>query len=267
MEMTSVVVLQGHQLCQVYRRLRSVAAVQGVLAVATLPFVLFTPRVIPATVLLVLVLIGYAALKGRSLLRYSHTLKQLRLEERFLKEVTRGNVFQHLVSEHEHLWSTSRLWIGLRAVLLQPLPYLLLIDEKRRRIERHFHRAIRDLQPRKVNLHAPAFLVIVVFWDFARILEAADGVGFVVTAALFATILAFEALQTGLQWTVGRNFADLERALCAWTLANKFEQGFAPSGKHYVHRLLYEARPWFLSAGARTVSRSVRVDEALREVA
>src|SRR5690606_27186186 len=117
---------------QIYRRLRVVAGVEAVLAIVALPFVVFTPRLAPATVVLVLVLATYAAVKGYVAVKHTRVLKQLRLEERFLHDLPRGERLVALLSRDNHLWSNSRLWIGLRALLAHPLPNLLLIDEKRR---------------------------------------------------------------------------------------------------------------------------------------
>lgn len=265
--MTSVVVLHGQHLCQVFRRLRNVAAAQGLLALVAIPFVIFTPRLAPATIVLVVALAAYVIVKGYAAVRHVDVLKQMRLEERFLRELPRDDQLSGLLSRDNHFWSTSRLWIGLKAVLIQPLPRLLLVEEKRRRIERHFHRAIRDLQPRQLNLHAGAFLAIGMIWHLARALEGATGEGFVMTGVLFAIVLSLEVYQTGVQWMVRHQFTDLERALCEWTMSNRFEQGIPIASKHYVHRLLYQSRPWFLPPGARTVTRTYRFHDALREVA
>lgn len=247
--------------------MRDLAVAQGLLALAAVPFVIFTPRMAPATIVIVVALGAYAIVKGYAAVRHVDVLKQMRLEERFLRELPRDDQLADLLSKENHFWSTSRLWIGLKAVLTQPLPRLLLVEEKRRRIERHFHRAIRDLQPRPLNLHAGAFFAIAVVWHLARMLEGATGDGFLMTALLFAVVLALEAYQTGIQWLVRGQFTELERALCEWTISNRFEQGFTASSKHYVHRLLYQARPWFLPQGARTVTRTYRFNDALREVA
>lgn len=265
--MTSIVVLHGHQLGQVYQRLRIVAALQAILAVSALPFVILTPRLAAATVLLVLVLGAYAAAKGYVAVKHTRVLKQLRLEERFLRDLPRGEKLVALLARDNHLWSSSRLWIGLRALLTQPLPHLLLVDEKRKRIERHYHRAIRDLQPRRFNGYLPAVLGLVGFWHLTWILSGVSGGAFLLTAGLLSGVLALEVLQTGIQWGICHQFTLLEQALCDWTLYNRFELGVSSREKNYVHRLLYQARPWFLAPGTRRVQRSVMVDSALREVA
>lgn len=267
MEMTSVVVLHGHHLCQVYRRLRNVAVLQGLLATVLLPVVLLTPRMVPATVMLVLILGCYVLLKTHLTIKHGRVLKQLRLEERFLREVPRGDGLKAWLSMENHLWSSSRLWLGLRSVLMQPLPHLLLVDEKRRRIERHYHRAIRDLQPRRINMHVFFALAAVFLWEASYLLVGAENIAFSLAGALFAGLLMLEAMQTGVQWSAAYQFESLEKALCAWTLANRFEQGMTPKGKGYTHRLLYQARPWFVAPGARKVTSTVRAPGDLREVA
>ncbi|HEX7070573.1 MAG TPA: hypothetical protein VF190_07195 [Rhodothermales bacterium] len=267
--MASTVILHGHHLCQAYRRLRFVAMAQGVLAVAVLPFVILTPRLAPATVTLVVILGAYAAVKGYVAVKYERVLKQLRLEERFLRDLPRGEQLVALLTHDHHLWSHSRLWMGLRALLLHPLPHLLLVDEKRRRIERHFHRAMRDPQPRAFNWHALIVLGVILLWDVTRLYEGATGGAFLVTGGILGTMLALEALQSGMQWALGSLYLQLEKALCDWTFQHRFEQGITSFRKHYVHRLLYHSRPWFLSPGTRTVERSVSAyaDSTLREVA
>lgn len=220
--MTSIVVLHGHQLCRVYRRLRLVAVLQAVLALSTLPFIALTPRLTAATVFLVLVIAAYAVMKGYVASKHSRVLKQLRLEERFLRDLPRGEKLFALLSRDHHLWASSRLWVGLRALLDAPVPHLLLVDEKRRRIERHFHRVLRDLQPRRFNWHLVVVLCIAILWDVARIHVGGAGGAFVLTAGLLAAILALEVLQFGTQWSVGTQFLQLEQALCDWTLYHRF---------------------------------------------
>lgn len=265
--MTSIVVLHGHQLCRVFRRLRIVAVGQAMLAICTLPFVVLTPRLTAITVFLVLVLAAYAAAKGYVAARHTGVLKQLRLEERFLRDLPRGETLLALLSRDNHLWSNSRLWIGLRALLVHPVPHLLLVEEKRRRIERNYHRVMRDLQPRRFNWYLLAVLGIAVLWDVSRLQTGGSGGAFLLTAGLLAGILALEVLQSGTQWAVASQFLQLEKALCDWTLYHRFEQGVSMRSKSYVHRLLYQARPWFLSPGTQTVERSMVVESDLREVA
>src|SRR5690606_14468205 len=97
--------------------------------------------------------------------------------------------------------------------------------------------------------------------------DGASGGLLAVVGGAFAVILAFEALQTGIQWALGHQFEQLEKALCEWTLYHRFEQGVTSRDKSYTHQLLYQARPWFLSPGTRTIERTVVMDSRLREVA
>lgn len=259
MEMTAVVVLHGHHLCQVFRRLYTVAAVQVMLALGILPLIVLTPRVVPATVFLVLSLLLYAGLKGRGISRGLNLLKQMRLEENFLRQIRRSEHLRSLLNGEGHVWSSSRLWMGLQSIVSSPLPDLLHADEKLRRLQRHFHRAVRDLQPSSYNLEAAVLVLSILFWealgDPAMIGAGANQV----VAGFWAALLALEALQSGLQWSLGHAFEKMEEALARWTLANELEHGVAPPGRSYVHRLLYHARPWFLQPRARMVSRSVKV--------
>lgn len=265
--MTSILVLHGHQLCQAYRRLRFVAIALSILAASTLPVIVFSPRIVSASIALVLALVAYAAAKVYVAVKYTRALKQLRLEERFLRDLPRGEKLAALLSHDHHMWSSSRLWIGLRSVLTHPLPHLLLVEEKRRRIERHFHRAVRGLAPANFNWHVVALLGIILGWDLARIYQGGAGAPFLVTGGIFAVMLTLETLQSGMQWALDKQFRRLEKSLCEWTLYNRFEQGVTAHGKNYTHRLLYQARPWFLPPGTQTIERTVVVDSSLREVA
>lgn len=265
--MTSIVVLHGHQLCQAYRRLRFVAVALAVIAAASLPFIALSTRLVSASIVLVLGLAAYAAAKVYVAVKYTRAGKQLRLEERFLRDLPRGEKLAALLRHDHHLWSSSRLWMGLRSVLTHPLPHLLLVDEKRRRIERHFRRAIRGLQPRAFNWHLVGMLGMILLWDLTRTVDGASGGLLTVVGGAFAVILALEAVQTGIQWALGHQFEQLEKALCEWTLYHRFEQGVTSRDKSYTHQLLYQARPWFLAPGTRTIERTVVMDSRLREVA
>jgi len=259
MERTAALVLHGHHLCQAFRRLGTVHAVQIMLVLGLLPLIVLTPRVVPATVLLVLAMMLYAAVKGRAISRSRHVLKQLRLEENFLRQVHRSEHLLALLNGDGHLWSGSRLWAGLRSILSSPLPDLLHFDEKKRRLQRHYHRAVRDLQPAKYNLEVLVLLLAILFWDSLSDPLFLDAGATSVIAGFWATMLALEALQSGLHWALSHAFEAAESDLAEWTLANRLEHGAEPPGRPYVHHLLYRARPWFLPPRARTVSRSLGV--------
>lgn len=198
----------------------------------------------PSPVLLVL-LTGLLVSKIWQFMRNDRALKQIRLEERFLRQPLDPDLLRRCLSRSEHVWDDSCTLRGLRAVLVKPLPRLMPQREKIEFVRRKYHRVHQRLLPTRAQLGVivPLFVLAHIVSDST--LAARPSIAVVVVLAL----AALEVAQLRTTWLLHGRFRQYENALSRWTLSRpEFQNILAPPVKSYRHDLLYRAAPLF-SAG------------------
>ena len=242
--MISTILAATAILRQHYRRLRSIGLLGTITALGLVPLVLYMPRPDWARYTLLSLVCLYAGRKAVQYLRARSALKQLSMEEHFLRYgCARGRV-EKCIKNDEHLWARSCTLSGLKGVMAHPITTDMVGDEKRNRVYRQFKRAFEALAPTHAFLDV-GLLGVVVF-----ILSTAPSIGVDLRAILFqagflALAIAWVAesshlmIRRRLLETLPRFFT----ALTDWTIRQAFHAAVQAS---YSHRLLYFAQPWFI---------------------
>lgn len=216
-----------------------------VTAFGLVPLALYAPRTDGWRYLILSFVCLYAGRKVMQLLGARAALKQISMEEHFLKYGSSGRRVQKCVEHEDHLWKKSRVVDALKRISTNRLPTTLMIDEKRTRIYRRFRHAFRFMLPRFVVVDMGLVAAIVVGLVAAPILTV--DLGAVMFQSGFLALAVAGAVEIS-RWAVNRQLAEtLDRwfnALSEWTIREGFERLHLQAGP-YSHRLLYFTQPWF----------------------
>lgn len=241
--MISTVLASTAILRQHYRRLRSIGLLGTITALGLVPLALYMPRPEWARYTLLSLVCLYAGRKAVQFLRARLALKQLSMEEHFLRYGCSGGSVEKCIRSDEHLWTRSCTLRGLKGVSAHPITGDRVGDEKRNRVYRQFKRAFSSLAPARAFLDAGLLLAVV------AILSTIESIGVDLRALLFQAgflALAVASVAEGSHLMIHRRLLEtLPRfftALTDWTIRQAFHEAVAAS---YSHRLLYFAQPWF----------------------
>ncbi len=224
-----------------YRRLRSVGLLGTITAFGLVPLALYMPRPEWARYTLLSLVCLYAGRKAVQFARARMALKQLAMEEQFLRYGCRN--LEKCIESDEHLWMRSCTLKVLKGVMPRPLSSDMVGEEKRNRVYRQFKQSFRSLDPSPAFLDAGLVLVLLVFFsvvpsidvDLRSILFQA---GFLALAVAGVTEASHLMIRRRLLETLRRFLT----ALTDWAIRQAFHAAIESS---YSHRLLYFAQPWF----------------------
>lgn len=205
----------------------------------------------PSLVLLLLVLAGYLRRKISRIKRARQTLKQLRLEERFVRHRPAPQQVLTCTRRLNHLWTHSLTLKGMKALLAHPPARRLPIEDKRRYVRRHYIRAFTPLWPSSFPVDLLLFAALGLFWLWfvPEALLQAPSPGVLAGAGLLLVILVAEIIQTVLQADLRDGFDHLATLFSDWTLAQPFEETLHTNReKTYRHTALYRSNTPALSA-------------------
>ena len=240
--MSFAVVKPVIQLRETYRRFMWIALTGGLLA-AGLSSLLFYPSYsTQRAVLLGPLLLVYVLRKGYLWQRGRQAVRQLRLEEQFLRQGLEPAQLRQCLYGYDHLWSRSLTLQGLQSILDNPLPRLLRPQEKKKRIRTQYHRVLLPLRLPAFNLDLTLCLLFFGTWLF---LVGPQNLS-LLSAAAPLLMLTVEGLQAVFQRRLHAAFDHAEQSLCHWTLAHRFDEMLSTMRNQlYIHRSLYQVRPWF----------------------
>ncbi|ARA92996.1 hypothetical protein AWN76_007375 [Rhodothermaceae bacterium RA] len=194
--------------------------------------------------LVALLLFGYFGRKVFQIYRSIRTLRQLRLEQAFVRHADRLAKRRQCLHRCDHLWNRSYILTALRAVAARPMPRLLLAEKRLQHVADHIHRGLHPLRFGRLNLDL--LLLLLALGHLAVTPLSASGPLLLALFAGTAALLLAEMLQSVLLWRLHRNLHTLEATLGTWTLHGPFSEALhEPERKPYVHTLLYRDRPWF----------------------
>ena len=245
--MSFTVVKPVIQLRETYRRLMWIA-LTGSLLTAGLSGLLFYPSYsTQRAALLGPLLLVYVLRKGYLWQRGRRAVRQLRLEEQFLRQGLEPAQLRQCLYGYDHLWSRSLTLQGLQSILASPLPRLLLPQEKKSRILAQYHRVLLPLHLPSFNVDLLLYALFSGIWLF---LTGPQNLSLLPAAALLL-MLAVEGLQALLQRRLHAAFDHAEQSLCHWTLAHRFDDMLSTMRNQlYIHRSLYQVRPWFATGSS-----------------
>lgn len=226
-----------------FRRIRSIELLGAVTALGLVPLALYMPRSDWARYTLLSLVCFYAGRKVIQFFRSRAALKQLSMEEHFLRYGASAGHVQKCVQTDDHLWTRSCILGGLKGLMHHPITTDLIGDEKRNRVYRQFHRAFRQLEPARAYLDVALLLSILVLLstvpsigvDFRAIMFLA---GFLALAVAGIAEISHLLVHRKLFETLQRLYG----ALTEWAIRETFHAAVTVS---YSHRLLYFAPPWF----------------------
>lgn len=241
-----------------YRRSRYFSILQCISGLGLIPMLIYAPRY-PAARNIALVLLGcYLIRQIVQGLRAHFGIKQLGLEEHFIRHIHDPDRLHQCLRTDDHLWGRSVILQSLRRLLAQPVPGLLLIEEKQQHAAEHYRRAFRRIRP------AASWLDLLLLLLLGGVLAFTPLIPIDLHALMFQSglmALALTVLAEGSQcWEQRRmayHFTQLSEALGTWTLTRqRTEEAHHGSRKPYGHTLLYQAPPWFiaLTGGLRHVA-------------
>ncbi len=222
------------------RRLQRVVASGTLATLGASAALLTTPRAGWMSFVLLLALAGYLQRKVRQVIRAHRAVKQLRLEEQFVRHGPAPAEVLTCVRRRNHLWTQSLTLKALKE-LLSPSPRVLNGDT-RRQVRRQYRRSFGALRPARVPVDLLWFCGLLGGW-FVAVPEALfqqPPPALLLGAALLLPVLLAEVLQAVLQADLRDGFDDFTALLSDWTMAREFEATLqAARRKHYRHTPLY----------------------------
>ena len=247
--MVSNVLAAAAILRQHYRRMWSIGLLGSLTALGLVPLALYMPRVAWARYVLLLLACLYAGRKSVQYFRARGALKQLSMEEHFLRYGSSDRQVQKCIESDENLWTKSCTLAAIKTMAPRRLPEELLSQEKRDRIMAIYRRTFRRLIPQNAVLDlwclgGIAFVIVIaptITVDMRAVMFQA---GFL----SLALAVAAEASHLFVNRRLGEALRRLFDTLIDWTLSREFV-GLATKSPAYSHHLHYFAPPWFASGG------------------
>lgn len=248
--MTSTLLIEAARLRQTFRRQRFLTIVEGLALVGMLPLCLSVPRADGARTLAVVVLAVYAALKAVQFDRSHRSVKQLRLEEHFLRFAHDAAHLRRCLRWRHHLWDRSHIVQTLQLMALSK-PGVLRPEVLQRRVHHQYERAFRAHHPPRLVMESLLFagLMLALFvpsrvaFSFEHVLFQAGSLALVLLAGASLThwILLYRARG---------HFSRFLALLAAWTLEEPLGSLMPEAeGRDYAHTVLYRAAAWTTAAG------------------
>ncbi len=229
-----------------FRRLRSVALLGAVTALGLIPLSLYMPRADWARYTLLSLVCLYAARKLIQFLRSRVALKQLSMEEHFLRYGSSVQRVRRCMEHDAHIWTHSCILGGLKGVMQHPITTDLIGDEKRDRVYRQFHRSFRKLEPARAILDGGLLLGMLVVLSLTPSITVSFGAVLFLAGFLSLAIASFAEISH--QMIRRQIFETMRRvygALTEWAIRDALQSAVTAS---YSHRRLYFAQPWFAHA-------------------
>lgn len=226
--------------------------VLGTVALAPCAVILLiTPGATWPSLALLLVLLGYLRRKIGRITRARKAIKQLRLEEQFVRYCP---VPKHLLTctrRPNHLWTHSLALKSLKTLLANPPTRRLPVEDKHDYVRRHYVRSFHSLSPSPIPVDLLWFsaLGLLWLWILPETLLQAPSPDVLTGAGLLLVILVAEIIQVVLQADLRGGFEHLATLLSDWTLAEPLEETLhTVREQSYRHTSLYRSSTSSLTA-------------------
>ena len=196
--------------------------------------------------LLLLALVGYGQRKVRRILWTQRTLKQLRLEEQFVRHRPTPDHVLTCMRRYNHLWTPCLTLKGLKALAQDTPPRQT--EARQAHIQKHYIRAFKPLHP----THLPADLIwlatsgLLWLWLVPEALLAAMPALVFGGLAVLLLLLTADVIQVILNTDLRDGFEHFATLLGVWTRAHALDSVFDTThNKPYRHTALY--RSWIFA--------------------
>ena len=231
------------------RRIEQATIVGTVALVPCAAILMMTSGMHWSSLVLLLVLVGYLRRKVGQIVRARRAVKQLRLEEQFVRHRPAPKHVLTCTRRPNHLWAQSLTLKGLKALFANPPARRLPVEDKQRYIRRHYIRSFNPLWPSRIPVDLLWFSALGLFWLWVvpEALLQAPSSGVLAGVGLLLVILGAEALQIVLQADLRGGFEHLATLLSDWTLAQPFTLHMVRE-KPYRHTSLYRSSTPSLTA-------------------
>ena len=231
------------------RRIEQATVLETVALVLCTALLLTTSSMRWSSLVLLLVLAGYLRRKISQIARARQAVKQLRLEEQFVRHCPAPEHVLTCTRRPNHLWIRSLTLKGLKALLAHPPARRLPLEDQRRYIRHHYIRALTPLWPPSILVDllwfAAVGLLLLSFVPEAPLQTPSWGV--LAGAGLLLVILVAEIIQVVLQADLQGGFEHLATLLSDWTLSQPLEETLLRE-KTYRHTALYRSNTPALTA-------------------
>ena len=247
--MVSNVLAAAAILRQHYRRLRSIGLLGSLTALGLVPLALYMPRVTWAQYILLSLVCLYAARKTVQFFRSRAALKQLSMEEHFLRYGSSDGQVRKCIENEENLWTRSCILAALKDVAPRRLPEELLFEQEKDRILGVYRRSFRQIIPH--TSHPDLVLLCgILLIVFTAPMIAIDLRAVMFQAGFLALAMAVvaEASHVFVTHRLSGSLRRLFDSLSTWTLVRGLV-GLTSRSPAYAHHLHYFAHPWFASGG------------------
>ncbi len=242
--MVSNVLASAAILRRPFSRLRYLGLLGTACSVGLIPLVLHMPESTGGRYGLLVVVCLFAGRKVVQYFRGHAALKQISMEEHFLRYIATGGSIQKCVENENHMWARSRILGGLRTLATNRFPSNMLVSERHQRVLHRYQHAFQELMPRS---SLPDILLILVFGIMLALTPTSDvdfG-AFIYQAGFLALIVA--VIGEGSHLIVNRRLHEglnrLFQTLTDWTIREGLQK-LERTGP-YAHHLHYFAPPWF----------------------
>ncbi|MEX0748090.1 MAG: hypothetical protein WD275_08835 [Rhodothermales bacterium] len=247
--MVSNVLAAAAILRQHYRRLRSIGLLGSLTALGLVPLALYMPRVMWTQYILLSLVCLYAGRKTVQFFRSRGALKQLSMEEHFLRYGSTDGQVRKCIENEANLWTRSCILAALKEVAPRRLPEELLFDQKKDRVFGVYRRSFRQIIPHTSHLDLLLLCGILLIVFAAPMIEI-DPRAVMFQAGFLALGMAAVA-EVSHVFVTRRLSGSLHRlfdSLSTWTLGRGLV-GLTSRSPAYAHHLHYFAHPWFASGG------------------
>ena len=173
-----------------------------------------------------------------------HTLRQLRLEEQFVRHGPTPEDVLTCIRRRTHLWRNSLALQGLRRLLKTPPAASLAPAARHTAVRATYDRCFRRITPGRVPVDLLGFVALAAFWLWSvpEALLQAPSLLVVGGGLLWLLALGAEVVQAILRADVRAGFHTFTGLLGSWTLARQFGTLVeAARRKPYRHVPLYHA--------------------------
>lgn len=228
-----------------YRRVEQSAWLAGLAGLGVLPLVLSAPRLAWVQGLCGLLVSVYAIRQGSRAARVRQRVRQLRLEEQFLRSSHEPARLRQYLYQRDHLWTGSRLFQVLRSQSAHPHPEGASLPKQQAFLQDRFRRALTRSGLGALRIDGILLASAAVLFTAFPHLPVASG-SLLFLTGLLAGVLALGATlaQVPARLALDRLLDAFTLMLAEWAVNIDLTEAApdVPAGS-YTHTLRYQSPP------------------------
>lgn len=235
-----------------FRRVKSLGMAGACCALAAVPVALQVPQHLAVRYAAILLLCVYCARKVVQMFRSRGAVKQISMEEHFVKYDVSGEHVQKCVSVDRHLWTRSCILSALKALAKRQARTLGFDPGKAELLTGQYRRAFRRLTHRYAAIDLAILAAVALLLILAPKLDVElRSMAFQAGFLAFCVAVAAEVAHVSGVRRMEESLHGLFTALSQWTLARGFDD-LVVRPVPFTHVPVYYAQPWFAEDGRNT---------------